>query len=230
MAMGKRKSQRQESLFVATDDLARSPGHPFYQKLNRLLATAEFDTWLECRCQQYYETEEKRGKPSIPPGVYFRMLLVGFFEGIDSQRGIAWRCHDSRSLAEFLGYGPTDATPDHSTLTNTRQRLPLEVCQEVFQFVLRLADQHGLLRGKTIGVDSTTLEANAAMKSIVRRDTGEDWQAYVTRLMREEGVIDAEHEPTAEEVRRFDKTRKNKRVSNDEWKSATDEDARCCMS
>jgi len=226
MAMGKRKSQRQAALFVATDELARSPGHPFYQKLNRLLAAAQFDTWLERRCQQYYETEEKRGKPSIPPGVYFRMLLVGFFEGIDSQRGIAWRCHDSRSLAEFLGYGPTDATPDHSTLTNTRQRLPLEVCQEVFQFVLRLADQHGLLRGRTVGVDSTTLEANAAMKSIVRRDTGEDWQAYVTRLMREEGVIDAEHEPTAEEVRRFDKARKNKRVSNDEWKSATDEDAR----
>jgi len=130
MAMGKRKSQRQAALFVATDELARSPGHPFYQKLNRLLATVEFDTWLERRCQQYYETEEKRGKPSIPPGVYFRMLLIGFFEGIDSQRGIAWRCHDSRSLAEFLGYGPTDATPDHSTLTNTRQRLPLEVCQE----------------------------------------------------------------------------------------------------
>ncbi len=209
MAMSKRKSQRQAALFVATDNLARSPGHPFYQKLNRLLATAEFDTWLERHCQQYYETEEKRNQPSIPPGVSFRMLLVGFFEGIDSQRDIAWRCHDSRSIAEFLGYGPTDATPDHSTLTNTRQCLPLEECQEVFQFVLRLADQHGLLRGKTIGVDNTTLEANAATKSIVRRDTGEDWQTYVTRLMRKEGAIHADHEATTKEVRRFDKARKS---------------------
>ena len=129
----------------------------------------------------------RRGQPSIPPGVYFRMLLIGYFEGIDSQRGIAWRCADSRSLAEFLGYGPGEATPDHSTLTNTRKRLPAEVFDEVFQFVLTIAAARKLIDGKTVGVDSTTLEANAAMKSIIRRDTGEDWKQYVTRLMREEG-------------------------------------------
>jgi transposase len=225
MAMGKRK-RRQDALFVASEDLARSPGHPFYRKLNELLAEAGFDRWLERRCEQYYEREEKRGQPSIPPGVYFRMLLIGYFEGLDSQRGIAWRCADSRSLAQFLGYGPTEATPDHSTLTNTRQRLPPEVFDEVFQFVLRIAAARKLIDGKTVGVDSTTLEANAAMKSIVRRDTGEDWKQYVTRLMREEGVIGQEHEPTDEEIRRYDKGRKNKKVSNEDWVSPSDAEAR----
>jgi transposase len=225
MAMGKRK-RRQDALFLASEDLARSPGHPFYRKLNELLAEAGFDRWIERRCERYYETEEKRGQPSIPPGVYFRMLLIGYFEGIDSQRGIAWRCADSRSLAEFLGYGPAETTPDHSTLTNTRKRLPLEVFDEVFQFVLNIAAARKLIDGKTVGVDSTTLEANAAMKSIVRRDTGEDWKQYVTRLMREEGVIDQEHEPTDEEIRRYDKGRKNKKVSNEEWVSPSDAEAR----
>jgi transposase len=225
MAMGKRK-RRQDALFVASEDLARSPGHPFYRKLNELLAEAGFDRWLERRCEQYYETEEKRGQPSIPPGVYFRMLLIGYFEGLDSQRGIAWRCADSRSLAQFLGYGPTEATPDHSTLTNTRQRLPPEVFDEVFQFVLKIAAARKLIDGRTVGVDSTTLEANAAMKSIVRRDTGEDWKQHVARLMREEGVIEKEHEPTDEEVRRYDKGRKNKKVSNEDWVSPNDAEAR----
>jgi transposase len=213
-------------LFLSTADLARSPGHPFYRKLNELLAAAEFDRWIERRCTQYYEQEEERGRPSIPPGVYFRMLLIGYFEGLGSQRGIAWRCSDSLSLHEFLGYGPHEATPDHSTLTNTRKRLPSEVFDEVFQFVLKLAAEKKLISGKTVGVDSTTLEADAAMKSILRRDTGEDWKQYVTRLMREEGVLDEKQEPTDDEIRRYDKGRKNKKVSNDEWASPTDADAR----
>ena len=225
MAMGKRKA-RQVELFVASEQLAKSPGHPFYQALNRLLADADFDHWIERRCARYYEQQEKRGQPSLPPGVFFRMLLVGYFEGLDSQRSIAWRCADSLSLREFLGIGLQAGTPDHSTLTNTRKRLPDEVFDEVFQFVLRLAAEKKLLSGKTVGVDSTLLEANAAMKGIVRRDTGEDWQAYVTRLMREEGAIAADHEPTAEEVRRYDKKRKDKRVSNDDWQSPSDPDSR----
>jgi len=226
MAMGKRRQERQEALFVATDGLGRSPGHPFYRKLNELLAEAGFDRWIEDRCRRYYATEEKRGQPSIPPGVYFRMLLVGYFEGIDSQRGIAWRCADSLSLRAFLGVPLGESTPDHSTLTNTRNRLPQEVFDEVFQFVLTIAVDKKLLSGKTVGVDSTTLEANAAMKSIVRRDTSEDWKQYVTRLMKEDGTIEAEHEPTDEEVRRYDKGRKNKRVSNDEWMSPNDPESR----
>jgi transposase len=226
MAMGKRKQQRQESLFVASIGLAKSPGHPFYRRLNELLAEAGFDRWIENRCRSYYATQEKRGQPSIPPGVYFRMLLVGYFEGIDSQRGIAWRCADSLSLRQFLGTPLEESTPDHSTLTNTRNRLPQEVFDEVFQFVLKIAVDKKLLAGKTVGVDSTTLEANAAMRSIVRRDTGEDWKEYVTRLMKEDGTIQADQEPTDEEVRRYDKRRKNKRVSNEEWMSPNDPESR----
>ena len=225
MAMGKRQ-QRQEALFVMADGLPKSAGHPFYQRLNALLAEADFDHWIERRCQRYYEQEEKRGQPSIPPGVYFRMLLVGYFEGIDSQRGIAWRCADSLSLRQFLGIPLDETTPDPKTLSNTRRRLPEEVFDDVFQFVLRIAAEKKLLAGKTVGVDSTLLEANAAMKSIVRRDTGEDWKQFVTRLMREEGAIDKDHEPTDEEVRRFDKKRKNKRVSNEEWVSPSDPESR----
>src|SRR5208282_4046601 len=187
MAMGKMKPKEQ-TLFVSYDDLPRSAGHPFYVKLNELLEEAGFDRWLEKRCAQYYSQEEKRGQPSIPPGVYFRMLLVGYFEGIDSQRGIAWRCSDSLSLRDFLGIALGYQTPDHSTMTNTRKRLPPEVFTEMFQFVLQIAVVKDLVAGKTVGVDSTTLEANAAMKSIMRRDTGEDWKQYVTRLMREEWV------------------------------------------
>src|SRR5579863_2754217 len=161
MAIGKRK-QRQESLFIMAENLPRSDGHPFYRQVNALLAEAEFDRWVEARCRPFYEQEETRGKPSIPPGVYFRMLLVGYFENIDSQRGIAWRCADSLSLRQFLGIPLGEQTPDHSTLTNTRKRLPQEVFEEVFQFVLRIAATKKLLSGRSVGVDSTTLEANAA--------------------------------------------------------------------
>lgn len=205
MALGKRKSEKQE-LWVATTELPRSPGHPFYKQLNGLLAEDGFDAWLEKLCAPYYHVTQ--GRPSIPPGVYFRMILVGYFEGISSQRGIAWRCCDSRSLAEFLGYGPTEETPDHSSLSRLGERLPQEVHETVFQRVLAIAISKGLVDGKTVAVDSTTLEANAAMKSIVRRDTGEDGKAYVRRLMHEAGVIAADEEPTDEELRRFDKRRK----------------------
>jgi transposase len=226
MAMGRRKVERQEALFVTAAQLRRSQGHPFYQALNALLAEANFDRWIEGRCLPYYEQVEKRGQRSIPPGIYFRMLLVGYFEGIDSQRGIAWRCADSLSLREFLGLPLNESSPDHSTLSLTRRRLPPEVFTEVFQFVLKIAAEKKLLSGKTVGVDSTTLEADAAMKSIIRRDTGEGWKTYVTRLMQEEGVIAAEEEPTDEEIRRFDKKRKDKKVSNDQWVSPTDPEAK----
>jgi transposase len=221
MSMGKRK-QRQEALFILADDLPKSAGHPFYVKLNLLLAEAKFDRWVQRRCVQYYAQEETRGQPSIPPGLYFRMLFVGYFENIDSQRGIAWRCGDSLSLRAFLDVPLKEGTPDHSTMTNTRKRLPPEVFEEVFQFVLAIAETKKLISGKTVEVDSTMLEANAAMKSIVRRETGEDWKEYVARLMEEEGVIEKDHKPTDEEVRRYDKQRKNKKVSNQEWVSESD--------
>jgi transposase len=219
MALGRRRPKQQD-LFIATQDLPTAPGHAFYDRLNRLLAEAGFDAFVEQLCAPYYA--EALGRPSIPPSSYFRMLFIGYFEGLDSQRGIAWRCADSRSLQAFLGYLPTESTPDHSSLTRVRQRLPEAVHEQVFAFVLGIAHRHGLLAGKTLAVDSTLLEANAAMKSIVRKDTGEDWKAYLTRLAQAAGIT----EPTAEDLRRFDRQRQDKKVSNDEWHSPTDPDSR----
>jgi len=220
MALGRKEPDRQEPLWTATHKIARSEGHPFYRALNRMLARADFDRWVEALCEPYYA--ERTGRPGIPPGVYFRMLFVGYFEGIESQRGIAWRCADSLSIREFLGVPLSENTPDHSTLTRIRQRLPMSVYEKVFAFVLRMADGAGLVEGKTIAVDSTMLEANAAMKSIVRREGGGDWDAYVRCLMAAEGI----EEPTDEDVRRYDRGRKDKKVSNKDWESPSDPDSR----
>ena len=160
MALGRRREQFQQDLMVPASALPRSPGHPFYAALNRLLSEAKFDAYVEGLCEPLYR---EGGRPSIPPGVYFRMLFIGYFEGIDSQRGIAWRCSDSLSLCSFLGLKPTESTPDHSSLTIIRQRLPKELIEQVFSFVLTMAFEKKLLKGKSIGVDATTLEANAAM-------------------------------------------------------------------
>lgn len=224
MALGRRKTERQDAFWVAAGDLPRSEGHVFYRKLNRLLGEAGFDEFVETLCEPHYH--KSQGRPGIPAGIYFRMLLVGYFEGIGSQRGIAWRCGDSLSLREFLGIPLTEETPDHSSLTRIRNRLPLEVHAAVFQFVLQMAEEKGLLKAKTIAVDATTLEANAAMKSIVRRDTGEDWNEYIKRLMQESGEIEEGDEPIVEEIVRFDRKRKDKKVSNREWQSETDPDSR----
>ncbi len=223
MAMGRRKNERQTEMWIATGDLPRSRGHVFYQKLNELLAENGFDAWVEDQCRPHYAD---KGRPGIPPGVYFRMLLVGYFEGLGSQRGIAWRCADSLSLRAFLGLAPTEEAPDHSSLTVIRERLPLEVHAAVFQRVLTVAGEKKLLEGQTLGVDSTTLEANAAMKSIVRKDTGENWQEYLTKLMREAGLIGPDDTPNIEQMKRFDKSRKGKKVSNEDWQSPTDPDSR----
>jgi transposase len=218
MALG-RRGEREQTMWVATTTLPRSAGHPFYTRVNGLLAEADFDQFAEAECAPYYA--ETHGRPSIPPGIYFRMLLVGYFEGIDSQRGIAWRCSDSLALREFLGLGLADRVPEHSSLTVTRQRLPLAVHEAVFGRILQLAAATGLVRGKTVAVDATTLEANAAMKSIVRRDTSESWQQYIRRLAEEEGV----QAPTADDARRLDR-RRRKRVSNQEWASVSDPESR----
>jgi transposase len=225
MAMGKREVEQQQDLFITHDKLPRSPGHVFYRKLNQLLSEGGFDRWIEALCEPHYC--KGQGRPSVPPGVYFRMLLVGYFEGINSQRGIAWRCSDSLSLREFLGIPLGEDSPDHSSLSYIRQRLPHSVHEAMFVWVLALLEKKKLLKGKTVGVDSTTLEADAAMKSIVRKDTGEDWKEYLTRLMKEEGLIEEDDDPPSdEELRKFDKSRIDKKVSNDEWTSPTDPDAR----
>jgi len=218
MSMRRREPQ-QGGMWVASHQLPQSPGHVFYEKLNKVLEAGGFDRFVEDLCASYYA--EGEGRPSIEPGVYFRMLFVGYFEGLGSQRGIAWRCADSLSLRSFLGIALTQETPEHSSMTRIRKRLPEDVFEKVFNFVLKVAVEYGLLKGKTIAVDATTLEANAAMKSLVRRDTGEDWKAYVRRLAEAEGI----KEPTDEELRRFDRKR-TKKTSNKEWESATDPDSR----
>jgi transposase len=218
MGMGRRPQDRQQEFWVATDSLASVPQHVFYDKLNRLLDEAGFDEFVEELCEPFYA---KIGRDSIPPGRYFRMLFVGYFEAIDSQRGIAWRCADSLSLRNFLFLEASQEAPDHSSLSRIRVRLPLTVHEQVFAFVLGIARQKKLLDGNQVGVDATTLEANAAMKSIVRRDSGEDWKDYLRRLAEEAGVeINSD-----DDLRRFDKQRKKqgkKKVSNDEWVSQSD--------
>ena len=219
MAPGQRRTERQQELWVATAKLPASIGHVFYDALNGVLRDAKFDNFAESLCEPFYK---EGGRRRIPPGIYFRMIFVEYFEGIDSQRGIAWRCRDSLSLRKFLGYELHENTPEHSSMTRIRQRLPLDVFEQVFAFVLSLVEEHGLLKGKTVGVDSTLLEANAAMKSIVRRDTGEDWEAYVRGLAEAEGVeINSD-----DDLRKFDRKRKGKTASNQDWQSSSDPDAR----
>ncbi len=226
MALGRRRPP-EPSFWVTTATLPRSPGHPFYDRLNRLLNEMDFDRRTEALWEPYYA---ENGRDSIPPGVYYRMLLIGYFEGITSQRGIAWRCSDSLSLREFLGVGIEGRVPDHSSLTKIRQRVPAKVDLEVFQLVLGEADKRGLIKGKTVAVDATTLEANAAMKAIVLRETGEDWRDYLRRLYEEEhGGDDDDDPPSDNELRRFDKQRRKKgkkKVKNAEWKSPADPDSR----
>jgi len=218
--MGKRgKRQRQEELWTPTSAIVEAPGHAFYERLNEVLARGRFDERVEHLCARFYQGP--KGRPSIPPGVYFRMLLVGYFEGLESERGIAWRVADSLSLRRFLGYGLDEKTPDHSTVSRTRRLLWLSTHQAVFGWALRLLEAEGLVRGKTVSIDATTLEANAAMRSIVRRDTGQKYEEYLKGLAEEGGL----ENPTREQLARFDRKRK-KKGSNKDWKHPRDPDAR----
>ena len=195
MAMGRRgKQQRREELWIAARDIVETTGHAFYVKLEQLLVAHRFDQRVEHLCRRFYTGPLGQpslppvGQPSLPPGVYFRCLLIGFFEGLDSERGIAWRVADSLSLRTFLGYGVDQRTPDHSTISRTRRPLWTTTHQAVFRWVLLRLQADGLLSGTTIGIDATTLEANAAMRSIVRRDTGASYEAYLTTLAQAAGI------------------------------------------
>ena len=218
--MGKKGTRdRQASMWVATADLPKSAGHPFYAQLNRVLDDAGFDTFVEAQCAPFYA--DGIGRPSLAPGRYFRLLLLGYFEGLDSERAIAWRAADSLSIRQFLDFALHEAPPDHSTLSRTRRLIDVETHQAVFTWVLqRLADAH-LMEGHTIGIDATTLEANAAMRSIVRRDTGEAYEAWLTRLAAASGIAT----PTRAELARFDRKRK-KKGSNEDWTNPHDPDAK----
>ena len=218
MAMGTRKKrQRQENLWYG-GELATAPGHPFYTRLNEVLEAAGFDPFCETQCAKFYH--QKLGRPSLPPGQYFRVMMIGFFEGLDSERGIAWRLADSLTLRQFLSIGLDESTPDHVTISRTRRLIDAETHQRIFRWVLEQLAVSGLIKGKTIGVDSTTLEANAAMKSIVRRDTGESYMAYLKRLAEAEGM----EAPEAAALRRMDRKRK-KKTANEDWKNPIDEEA-----
>lgn len=218
MAMGRRKAERQESMWIPAGSVT-APGHPFYRALNRLLAAQDFDRHVEGLCAKFYAKDN--GRPGTPPGVYFRLLLVGYFEGIGSERGIDWRCSDSLSLHEFLGIPLGESTPDHSTISRTRRLIDVETHEAVFAWVLKLAAEHGLVSGKTLGIDATTLEANAAMRTIVRRDTKQSYEEFLTELAKASGI----ETPTREDLARIDRDRKGK-ASNDDWEHPHDPDAR----
>src|SRR4051812_39868339 len=219
MALG-RQGERQTDLMVGWTELPRSPGHAFYDRLQAILVGAGFDGFAEKECAPYYASG--RGRPSLPPGRYFRMHLVGYFEGIDSERGLEWRCADSLSLREFLRLGEREPVPDHSWLSRTRARLPLEVHDAVFTWVLRRLAERGLIKGERIGVDASTMEANAALRAIVRRDSGEGYREMLVRMAQASGI----ETPTAADLVRLDRARKGKKLSNAEWESPTDPDAR----
>jgi transposase len=219
MALG-RQGERQTELMVGWAELPRSPGHVFYDRLQAVLVEAGFDGFAEARCAPYYA--RKRGRPSLPPGRYFRMHLIGYFEGIGSERGLEWRCADSLSLREFLRLGSTEPVPDHSWLSKTRSRLPLEVHEAIFAWVLQRLAEHGLIQGERIGIDASTIEANAALRAIVRRDTGESYRAMLERLAIASGIAT----PTADDLIRLDRKRKGKRLSNRDWTSPSDPEAR----
>ena len=219
MAMGRRKPEVQGRMFIAVGDLPAAAGHPFYEILNRALRAMDFDRRVEELCRKFYQ--EAVGRPGIPPGVYFRLLLIGYFEGIDSERGIAWRVADSLSLRRFLGYDLQAGTPDHSSLSRIRWRLDPGTHNQVFRMVLLALREAGLVKGKTLGVDATTLEANAAMRSIVRRDTGQSYHDYLEQLAKNAGI----QHPTRSDLAKLDKNRK-KKGSNEDWEHPHDPDAR----
>jgi transposase len=204
---------------VETSTLPSAPGHPFYEKLGAVLDRHGFTEFVEGECAPYYA--EVLGRPSVPPGVYFKMLLIGYFEGIDSERGIAWRVADSMALRQFLGYELTEGTPDHSSVSRTRRLMSVETHRKVFQWVLSVLSKEQVLQGKTLGIDATTLEANAALRSIVRRDTGESYEEFLTRLAQASGIAT----PTRADLAKLDKKRKGK-GSNKDWEHPFDPDAR----
>lgn len=218
--MGTRKArERQEMLWMAASEIRATAAHPFYVRLNELLDSNGFDRFVEEECRGFYAS--RMGRPSLTPGTYFRLLLLGYFEGIDSERGIAWRAEDSLSVRRFLGIGLDEPTPEHSTISRTRRLIDVETHQSVFRWVLRVAATEGLVKGNTIGIDATTLEANAALRSIVRRESGETYEEFLKKLAEEAGI----ETPTREQLAQMDRKRK-KRMSNEEWTNPHDPDAK----
>jgi transposase len=206
-------------MWIAAAALARPASHPFYDRLNRLLDECQFDKFVESLCKPFYA--KTLGRPGLAPGIYFRLLMVGYFEGIDSERGMAWRAADSLGIRAFLRIALDETAPDHSTISRTRRLIDVETHRLVFVWLLEILAEHGLLRGETIGIDATTLEANAALRSIVRRDTGEQYEEFLRRLAQESGI----ETPTRAQLAKLDRKRA-KKGSNADWTHPHDPDAR----
>lgn len=221
MSMGRGKDYQGE-LFITPSELPTGEGHLFYEKLNQFLNKHQFDKQVEDLCRRYYDDGRRGGRPSLPPGVYFRMNFIGYFEGIGSYRGIAWRCADSLALRRFLNIPLTESTPDHSTLSHLRERFPQAVHEQVMGILLAIARQEKLLKGQQLIVDSTLVAANAAMDTIRNKHTGESYRKYLQRLAKEEGLVDAQ----ASDLSKFDKKRPDKSCSNEDWESPSDPEAR----
>jgi len=219
MAMGtRRKRRRQESLWVPVAELPSTAAHPFYRRLNQILDEAGFEAFVEAACQRFYAAT--MGRPSLAPGIYFRLLLIGYFEGLDSERGIAWRAADSLAIRRFLRVGLDESVADHSTISRTRRLIDIETHRAVFTWIQQRLVERGLLTSGPLGIDGTTLEANAALRSIVRRDTGETYQDFLTKLAHASGI----ETPTREDLAKIDKKRP-KKGSNDDWQHPQDPDA-----
>ncbi len=206
-------------MWVVATELPTAASHPFYARLNRMLADQGFDDFAEQACAGFYA--DKMGRPGLPPGVYCRWLCIGFFEGIDSERGIAWRAADSLTLRDFIGVSLDETPPDHSTISRTRRLMDLDTHRDVFTWILARLAAVGLVKGKTIGIDATTREANAALRRIVRRDTGDSYQAFLTTLAEASGL----KTPTRAALARLDRKRK-KKGANTDWTHPHDPDAR----
>jgi transposase len=218
--MFKPQTLPQPELFVPACQLVRPATASFYAKLEQTLQSFAFAAQVRELCSAAY-SGNGRGRPGVDPVVYFKMLMVGFFENIPSERGIAERCQDSISIRAFLGYDLTGNTPDHSTLSVIRSRLGVTVYDHVFVLILRALQEHGLVKGRKVGIDASVIEANASLKGLVNRQTEEAYWEYVRRLAAENGIDPKD----ADAVRRFDRKRP-KKMSNQDWENPNDPDAK----
>jgi transposase len=214
--------EKQGELWIESARVSKPKSQGFYSKLNEHLAEMDFARQVWALCAPAYCEESRGGRPGIDPVVYLKMLMVGFFENLRSERAIAARCEDSLSVRAFLGYGLEESTPDHSSLSVIRQRLGPEIYQGVFEAVLAALKAHGLFRGRHLGIDSSVIEANASLRTLVHRNTEQAYWEYVKELGAQEGV-DPEDQGA---VRHFDKKRPGRRTSNEEWKNPHDPQAK----
>jgi len=218
--MFKPQTPPEPELFIPSARLVQPACSSFYVKLEQTLQSFSFAAAVRQLCQACYDNNG-RGRPGVDPAVYFKMLMVGFFENIPSERGIAERCQDSISIRAFLGYDLTGNTPDHSTLSVIRSRLGVKVYDQVFVLILRALQAHGLVKGRNVGIDASVIEANASLKGLVNRQTEEAYWEYVRRLAAENGIDPKD----ADAVRRFDRKRP-KKMSNQDWENPNDPDAK----